>query len=188
MGPLHPDDYALTQGALRADPAATAQLFERLGRLPGVVRARAKRVGQPLRPDEVEETVQNVLVTVWKKLADYDGRAPLEAWAGGIATFAVLKTLDRRQASRDFSELDGGNEPVQRKSEQPDHAVSLANALNSIGPPGDEITRLKHFEDLTFAEIADRLQMPFKTVMSRYYRTLERLRALLGSNPMENPS
>ncbi len=188
MGPQHPEDLALTQRVLREDPSAIAKLFERLGRLPGVVRARANRIGRPLRPDEVEETVQNVLVTIWKKLAGYDGRASLEAWAGGIATFAVLKALDRRQASRGISELDGRNEPAQRKAEQPDHDEPLQQALNNIGPPGDQITRLKHFEDLTFREIADQLQMPLKTVMSRYYRTLDRLRTLLGSNPMEDHS
>nr|MBA3243424.1 hypothetical protein [Acidobacteriota bacterium] len=44
---------------------------------------------------------------------------------------------------------------------------------------------LKEFEDLTFQEIADALQIPLSTVKSRLYTALRQLRLRLGKFSLE---
>ena len=52
-------------------------------------------------------------------------------------------------------------------------------ALERLGGIEADILRLKHFEGLTFAEIARRMGSPENTVKARYYRGLARLERML---------
>jgi RNA polymerase sigma factor (sigma-70 family) len=53
-------------------------------------------------------------------------------------------------------------------------------ALARLDPPADDIVRLKHFEELTFEEIGQRLLLSPNTAKTHYYRALVRLREALA--------
>ncbi len=55
----------------------------------------------------------------------------------------------------------------------------VVDSIHALGSPSSDIVRLRHFDGLTFAEIARELEMPTNTVKTRYYRSLGRLRTLL---------
>ena len=57
--------------------------------------------------------------------------------------------------------------------------------LAYIPPELREVVVLKEFEDLTFQEIADALQIPLSTVKSRLYTALKQLRLRLERYSME---
>lgn len=176
----HQSDYQLAQAATLQDSAAQGELMGRLGCIPAMLRSRSKRIGYRIPADDLDELVQRSLMVLWAKLPGYDGRATLESWACGIALFELLKWKDRVQDSKRNTELSEGMLPVDRDNDPEVDPEAVASALERLGPPGDEIVRLRHFENLTFEEISKALATPPKTVMTRYYRALERLRVLLG--------
>jgi RNA polymerase sigma-70 factor (ECF subfamily) len=55
----------------------------------------------------------------------------------------------------------------------------LEDALWALAPQDREIITLRHFEGLTYTELATRLCVPTGTVMSRLYNARRRLRELL---------
>ena len=57
----------------------------------------------------------------------------------------------------------------------------MQRVLGDLGPPAEEVIRLRHFSDLTFAAIARRLGLSPNTAKSHYYRGLVRLRGRLGA-------
>jgi len=55
----------------------------------------------------------------------------------------------------------------------------LRRALAQIDPGDRRIVTLKHFDGLTFAQIAPHVDLVLNTVKTRYYRSLDRLRVIL---------
>ncbi len=66
---------------------------------------------------------------------------------------------------------------------QSERRVQLQNALESLAPNDREILRLRHFEQLSNAEVARVLQINASAASKRYVRALERLHDVLGDSP-----
>jgi RNA polymerase sigma-70 factor (ECF subfamily) len=169
------------EAALAGDPGARAFVVEQLACVPAMVRIKHGRMGAQLSVHELEDVVQNVLTAIWKKLGQWDGRAPLEHWAYGFIVFELLKAVERRARRlavvqvRDFGDPES---PVSSAADIDSERLKLV--VGRLDPSDQEILRLKHFEDLTFDEIAARTHMPTNTVKTRYYRCIKRLRDSLS--------
>ena len=74
------DDLGLAQRAREGDPAARERLALRLRCVPVFVSSRNARLGSPLGPSDLEDLIQDVVITVWRKIGHYRGEAPLEGW------------------------------------------------------------------------------------------------------------
>lgn len=61
--------------------------------------------------------------------------------------------------------------------------VLLQEALNSMEPLDREVLALRHFEELSNAEVAQVLGLTKTAASNRYIRALERLRQILGGIP-----
>ncbi|MEZ5962527.1 MAG: sigma-70 family RNA polymerase sigma factor [Planctomycetota bacterium] len=170
---LASDDLDLVRRALRRDDRALHELGRRLQCVPRILAARNARVGRPLGDEDVLEAAHEVIARVWAQLGEFRGQAALESWVYRFCEFELINAVRRkRRAPRpvDEAELVG-----------PDiaPAVDVERVYSSIDRlTRDEavVVRSKHFDDLTFEEIADRDQVPLATVKSRYYRGLEKLR------------
>ncbi len=61
----------------------------------------------------------------------------------------------------------------------------MRRAVNGLPPELRQVVVMKEFEDLTFPEIADALQVPLSTVKSRLYTALKQLRMRLERHGTE---
>ena len=59
--------------------------------------------------------------------------------------------------------------------------------LGTLSPQDRCILQLRHFDELSYQEIADRLEIPIGTVMSRLFHARRRLRARLEDQLEETP-
>lgn len=168
-------DLLLVRAALAGDEAARHQIVDRLATLPARIRARHVRFGGPLGPDQLEDVAQNVLLLLWQKLALFDGRAPLRAWALGFASFELLKAIGR--ARRDRARTTELPDLVdERRRDELAETDAFAQLLAALPTRDYELLRLKHVEGLTLAEIAARWQLPLPNIKTRYYRALDAVR------------
>ena len=177
-------DLALARAARGGDPESVARLADRLACVPGVVRSMHGRLGHPLREEELDEVVQETLAALWAKLERFDGRSALETWAYGFCGTQLIKFLERKRRRSNLSyglrteDLSGAAERDEQLSRLEFEWVHAA--LERLGPPADDVVRLKHFEELTFEEIGQRLSISPNTAKTHYYRALERLREALA--------
>ena len=149
--------------------------------LPAMVRARNRRLGSPLSPEELGDVVQDAFVALWRKLPEYRGRSSLKTWVYGFGDNEFLKALRRKRRA-----IDGIDRPIEPWSEPTDSCASppvdpevVVRALDSVDRVPARIIRLKHFDGLTFSQIGERLDLPLGTVKSLYYRGIDRLRGQL---------
>ena len=180
------DDLVLTRAALAGDEVALACLVRRLACLPRILEALSARLGRPLDEQELEDRGQETLIVAWRKLASFSGEARLETWSYGLARLELMNAIRRKRRRPDYRTESTGHEPAdvdEPPAEPHDRDVLLAEVARLV-PAEGEIVRLKHFEDLTFDEIAARLAITLSTAKTRYYRGVarlhERLRGKLG--------
>lgn len=180
------DDLVLARACVARDEVALARLVRRLACLPRVLEAISARLGHPLDRQELEDLGQETLVLAWRKLDTYTGEARLESWIFGLARLELMNALRRKRRRPDFRAESANPEQVHLappSAPEQDRDFLLA-AVTSLEPAEADVVRLKHFEALTFEEMAERLNITTSTAKTRYYRGLarlhERLRGKLG--------
>lgn len=174
-------DHELVRDALRGDQAAVDTFMDRMRCVPRMLAAKNRRYGNPLQVNELEDAIQETLAAVWRKLETYDGRASLETWARRFAFFEFLMALKRRRGlpspllHQPLGEAEASTGDYSASDFEP-----LLATLQTLEPVIAEVITLKHFEDLSFPQLAKRLGIPSGTLKTRYYRGLRELRRRLG--------
>lgn len=133
---------------------------------------------------EVEELVQEVMLTVWRKAGLYDpAKSAPTTW---IFTIARNKAIDAARRRRPIPSADDPHF-VERAGPSPaiapdDHAANLqvraqlADALDALPEEQAEVLRGVYIEALTLREVAERLRIPLGTAKSRVRLALGTLR------------
>ena len=94
------DDRDLVQRALRKEQVAVEDLIDELARVPCIVRAKNRRIGRPLQPEEEVEVAQEALTAIWAKLHTFEGRSKFSTWLFGFAVTQVLKAVQAKRRRR----------------------------------------------------------------------------------------
>ncbi len=174
----HPADLQLVQRCMAGDPAARDDFGRRLDCVPRIVAARNRRLRPPLGLEVVQDVAGEVVLQAWSKLADFNGYAAIESWLYAFCEFTLLNAARRLHRERAAPLEDEPAAPPERTFE----GEPIARAMQRL--PADEhgVVRMKHYDEMTFEAIAERLQIPLTTAKGRYYRAIERLRYWLGDN------
>lgn len=180
------DDLVLARACVAGDQVALARLVRRLACIPRVIEGISARLGHPLDRQELEDLGQETLVLAWRKLDSYTGEARLESWIFGLARLELMNALRRKRRRPEFraGSTDPEHATVAPPSAPDQDRDCLMAAVASLDPAEADVVRLKHFEALTFEDMAERLCITTSTAKTRYYRGLarlhERLRGRLG--------
>lgn len=116
---------------------------------------------------EAEDAVQQAALKGWEGYGQYDAARPFKGWWFAILRNCCLDTLRRAKVSRTQG-LDGIDPPAPDEPEVFDWHRLVAG-LAQLSEPHREILQLKYFGELSYDEIADSLDIPKGTVMSRLH-------------------
>jgi len=169
--------------ASRDDPACFALIFDR--HFDAVHRYVQRRIGADLADDVVAET----FAVAFRCRSAYDTRrADARPWLLGIAT-NILRHEWRRERLQLRAFARTGIDPVTRSLAEADaveervdaQAVArrVALALTKLRRAERDVLLLYAWGDLSYAELADALDIPVGTVRSRLSRARHRVRELL---------
>ena len=173
---LHASDRHLAERAARGEPSAVAELIARLQCVARFAAVCNRSLGGVLDRQGLEDVGQDVLATVWAKLAEFRGEASLDTWAFRITDLtvrnAVRKAYKRRPAAGELPDVGVPNPGLAGV----DAAEQVAMAMANLPQEEVAVLRLKHYEDLTFDEIGRTLGISPNTAKTRYYRALTTMR------------
>lgn len=148
------------------------------------------------REDEARDAAQETFIAAYRNISNFRGEAKVSSWLHRIAVNQCL-TTKRRTKSRSEEFLDdetGQNERVfvapanrspARATEQTERLNIVRQAVSSLPADLRQVVVMKEFEEMTFQEISDTLELPLSTVKSRLYTALRQLRMKLERLPME---
>lgn len=196
----------LLQRAARGDEEALRELFSQFrGRLKRMVHLRMSRRLQGRVDDS--DVLQEAFLDAAKKLPDYaaDPQLPFFLWLRHLTGLKLTEVHRRhlgtqlRDADREVSLHRGGLPEANSvslaaqllgKLTSPSQAaikaetrIYVQEALNNMDPIDREVLALKHFEQLSTAEIAQVLGLSKAGAGSRYLRAIKRLKETLSRIP-----
>jgi RNA polymerase sigma factor (sigma-70 family) len=161
----------LIYDAQRGDSEAVRALL-------GACQADARRYAyKHCHASDIDDAVQESLLLITRKIHALRAAAAFSSWL-----FIVIKRECRRLSRAMFRqaplEEDLAEQQLACKSDD-DLRLDLAAALESLPHHYLEVVLLRDFEELTIAEIAQRLDQPAGAVKSRLHRARELIREYL---------
>lgn len=129
-----------------------------------------------------EDAAQEAFIRAWQHLPGYRPRSPFRNWVYRIATNVALDSLRRERETVDIDALslvtpDAGPEATVEGKERGERVQQAVLALPSASRA---VLVLREYEGLSYQEIADTLDIPMGTVMSRLNYARNRLRESLA--------
>ncbi len=171
----------LMRAAQDGDTTAYAELLRDL--LP-VLRILTRRQG--IRPDHVEDVVQDVLLTIHRVRHTYDPARPLLPWVAAITYRRAIDLSRRRGRVAKWEE--NGSDRYETYSDPEantgldarEHGEWLAQAVASLPPKQREALRLVKLREMSIAEAASVSGQTPGAVKVNVHRAIAALRALMA--------
>jgi RNA polymerase sigma-70 factor (ECF subfamily) len=184
-----PEEHAAIRAARKGDRAAFGTLVRQYQR-----RAYAAAYSVVGNRDDALEIAQDAFVRAFRAMPRFDPAMPFYPWMHRIVRNLSLNHLKkrRRRGERSLDEMmESGydvrsqDECAQDRAAREDLRADIQAAMARISPEHQEILRLRHFLDLSYAEIAECLGIPAGTVMSRLHAARKSLRRVLETDRSE---
>ena len=192
-GPAGSSTDAHPISASREAPQDFALLFDR--HAVAIHRYVARRLGSSEADDLVGQTF---LIAFERRHRYHESSAGALPWLYGIATNLVRRRRrDEVRQYRAYSRSDPGGSvdgadilsaEVAARVDAESASRALAGVLARLRQSERDVLLLYAWEDLSYPEIADALDIPVGTVASRLHRARRALRTALGPDFLENPS
>ena len=170
------DDVAWVARCLRGDSSAFEPIVARYQRVMFTLAIRM--VGDY---EDARDATQNAFIRAYERLETYDPERRFFSW---LYRIVVNECLNMRRARRP-------TEPLQDSIEEPassgpleivenvERSAWIDAALVRLSEDQRMVVVLRHFADLSYAEISDVIGVPEKTVKSRLFEARQRLGELL---------
>ncbi len=128
-----------------------------------------------------KEAAHDSMVKAYLARESYDIERPFFPWMYRIVKNTCLDKLKIRRFKIELLEefhADDGASPYEILHQR-EKVKLLRRAMLKLDPEQREIINLRHFQDLSYLEMADLLGVPKGTVMSRIFRARKQLRKKL---------
>src|ERR1041385_937011 len=178
-------DEQIVERALMGDADAFGEIVQRWER-----RIFALSFGMLGREEDARDATQETFLAAFRNLRGFRGEAKVSSWLHRIAVNQCI-TRQRRAKVRSETALEDEAEknaavfalPADvspaRAAEYKERSAAVRIAVGTLPPDLRQVVVMKEFEELTFQEISDVLDVPLSTVKSRLYTALRQLQMRL---------
>jgi RNA polymerase sigma-70 factor, ECF subfamily len=132
---------------------------------------------------QAEELTQETFLAILHAASRYETSALFRTYLYGIA-FRILSAHRRKTAFRATFLVSTDVEREAGRLESPDVGLQIRQGMARLERIDREALMLREFEQLSYAEVAELLQLPLNTVRSRLFRARTALREILSTPPV----
>lgn len=179
-------DAQLVTFALDGDAVAFETLFKRYR--DGIYNLCLQRTGG--NTDDASDLMQETFVKVYVNLAKYDSKFTFGQWIYTIARNNFIDYVRRRRDDLSIDSLPKNSGPIapvdgeqtpEERIISAQHTVQLEKSMASLPEKYRQMVELRFVKELSYEEIAQRLDIPIGTVKTQIHRARERLCKLITS-------
>jgi len=134
---------------------------------------------------DAEDLTQEAFLRAYNNLGSYDPGRPFGPWMRTLAANLCYNKLNRRELPR-VDLIDERDLPEKDTIHNPEKALEISQenqklyqALWDLPHQYRIAVELRHFQELSYQEMAQTLNLPLNTVRSHLYRGRQKLAALL---------
>ena len=146
---------------------------------------------------DAEDLIQETMLKAYRYFDKYEQGTNCKAWLFKIMTNTFINRYRKKQKRKEFL-VDDGHRPLQERVEAPEHSAfhdhyeseeqiyfrmfgdEVRRALEEMPVDFRMVVILADLQDFAYKEIAEIMDCPIGTVMSRLYRGRRMLQAHLG--------
>lgn len=173
-------DSALVARCRRGERTAFATLVSRYER--PVYNLAFRMLGER---EDARDVAQAAFLKVLENLDRFDASRKFFSWLYRIAMNEALDVLGRRGRQAELTDVHESDDDLLGDTVNADLGVQVRSALNALSHEHRAVLVLRHYQDLSYEEIAEVLDVPGATVKSRLYEARERLRLRLAHAGLE---
>lgn len=184
-------DEQLVEMAVRENPDAFGEIVKRWER-----KIFALCFGMLHVEEDARDAAQETFISAYRNLSSFRGEAKVSSWLHRIAVNQCLSkqrrakvrgesSLEEEQAGDGVSITAPKSQTPSRSFEKNERLALVRKAVSTLPPDLREVIVMKEFEEMTFQQIAETLDMPLSTVKSRVYAALKQLRMKLSKLSLE---
>ena len=167
----------LLQSGLEGNQAAYAKFLDT------ITRFLRRMVGRRLAHSDVEDVVQEVLISIHKARHTYNGQRPIMPWLVSIANFRITDHLRKhyaqlRHQTIDIDELENILVDVTKDAT---NYESINELLEGVPEKQKQILTMMHVEDYTAKEVGVQLNMKESAVKVAAHRAMKKIREKFGT-------
>jgi len=176
-----PSDRDLVKRTRRDDVGAYGELVRRYQQAVFAVCYRLMGERQ-----DAEDMAQETFIRAHQRLASYDAARPFGPWIRRVAANICLNALKSRKANfiideeRDAVPDTQASNPEKAQARK-DGIEDVQQAIQELPPHYRAVIELRHFQELSSAEIAQALEIPLSDVKSYLFRARKQLAERLGN-------
>ena len=135
--------------------------------------------------DDAADIAQETFIRAFRNLARFDETRPFFPWLYRIARNLCINRIQRitrRETSLpEYDIVADSHEGPEAAVVGADEKIRVRDAVDRLPEQHRRIIELNHFQELSYREIAEILDIPIGTVMSRLFHARKKLRELLES-------
>lgn len=168
------DDSKLVEHTLRGDPRSFERLVEKYQKL---VFNLAYKMSQD--KDEAADITQSVFLKVYEKLNSFNPKYKFFSWLYRIAVNESLNVVQRRVPSEEYNDETFADQTTPHNVVDSDDVTQrVQDALLDLDVNYRAVIVLRHFQELSYEEIAEILDIPENKVKSRLFSARTMLRTI----------
>jgi RNA polymerase sigma-70 factor (ECF subfamily) len=126
--------------------------------------------------DDALDAAQEAFIDAFRALKNFDNSRPFYPWFYVLLRNRCFKLVARK---RELESIDETVIVASNSAAQSEDILVLENALRALDMEDREIITMKYLDGLSYNELAERLQIPKGTVMSRLFHARRKLQAEL---------
>ncbi|WP_300368972.1 RNA polymerase sigma factor [Brachyspira sp.] len=126
--------------------------------------------------DEAEEIVQDVFVSFYIKRESFEGRSKIYTWLYRVSFNRAVDHIRKKEREKKYRLKEYRNSQMQESdNDNSIHKIILADALSKLKDDFRIPLMMAEYENYSYSEISEKLDLPVNTVRTRIFRARKKL-------------